>query len=419
LHVLLTAIGSHGDVHPILGLGVRLRRRGHQVTILAIEVFADLVRQSGLEMISILPTAEFERMNSDPNLWRPFRGPLKILRQCSAQLVRPVYETIAAHYVPGETVVGAHSLDFSSRLAQEKLGVPLASIHLAPFVFPSVEAMPVALRSMRSLPGPRWLKRFAYWSADRFLLDPILDESVGALRRELGLPRVQRYVQRWNFSPQRVIGLFPDWFGPMQTDWPPQTVLTGFPLWDESELGSGSDELNEFLAGGDPPIVFTPGSAMKFGEPFFAAAVVACQRLGRRAVLLTRHRESLPRDLPDGIRHFDFEPLSRLLPRAAAMVHHGGIGTTAQALAAGLPQVIMPMAFDQPDNAVRLKRLGVAEAIRPERFRADRLAAALERLLTSDAVAANCRRWAERCDGDQAIDRACDELEKLAGTDRP
>src|SRR5207253_413252 len=134
-----------------------------------------------------------------------------------------------------------------------------------------------------------------------------------------------------------------------------------------------------------------PGSAMKQGKAFFAAAVEACVKLGRRGMLLTRFPEQVPSPLPDGIRHFEYVPFSQVFPRAAAVVHHGGIGTTAQALAAAVPQLVMHMAHDQPDNAARVLRLGVGRPISPKAFRAPAVAKALHALSSSPEIAERCR----------------------------
>ncbi len=136
-------------------------------------------------------------------------------------------------------------------------------------------------------------------------------------------------------------------------------MLTGFPLFDEKQVHALSPEVEDFLNAGEKPLVFTPGSAMLQGEKFFAAAAQACALSGRRGILLTRFPKQLPAKLPEGVKHFDYVPLSGLLPRAAAMVYHGGVGTCAQALAAGIPHLITPMAHDQHDNASRVARLGV------------------------------------------------------------
>jgi UDP:flavonoid glycosyltransferase YjiC (YdhE family) len=200
----------------------------------------------------------------------------------------------------------------------------------------------------------------------------------------------------WCQSPARVIGLFPPWFAPPQPDWPPQTRLTGFPLFDPP--GTASDAASVLARFDQPPLVATPGSAMVHGHAFFAAVIDASRRLDRPALLLTRFPEQVPRPLPPGVVHHAYLPLREVLPGAAALIHHGGIGTTAQALAAGVPQIVMPMSHDQPDNAARLRRLGVGTALPARWFTGRRLAVALGGLLTSPVVAARCRSVAAACD---------------------
>jgi UDP:flavonoid glycosyltransferase YjiC (YdhE family) len=215
-------------------------------------------------------------------------------------------------------------------------------------------------------------------------------------------------------SPLLIAAMFPEWFAPRQPDWPQQTVFTGFPRWDEKGVTHVAPEIADFLRAGDPPIAFTPGSAHTHARDFWAAAIDACVRLRHRGMLLTRHAEQVPRDLPDGVRHFDYVPFSEVLPQCAALVYHGGIGTLSQALAAGVPHVIMPMAHDQPDNATRIKRLGVGDYLWPYQFRGRRLAAMLERLLSCDQVKRQCREVAARLDGDDGIGRACEVIEQAA-----
>src|SRR5262249_29005603 len=159
---------------------------------------------------------------------------------------------------------------------------------------------------------------------------------------ELGLAPVRDVFRGWLHSPQLVLGLFPKWFGSIQPDWPRHTELVGFPLYDERDATPLPAELDAFLAAGPPPVAFTPGSANLHGRPFFEAASAACTRLGRRGLLLTRHPEQLPERLPEGVRHVAYAPFGLLLPKVGALVHHGGIGTSAQGMAAGVPQLVMP-----------------------------------------------------------------------------
>ncbi len=415
MRLLMTALGSYGDVLPIVGLASAMNARGHQATIIANPHFQTVVESAGVGYLPLGTAQQYDELAHHPDLWHAFRGPILVVRTGMRDPLRRLYELIDENHRPGETVLVAHCLDLASRVHQNKHGTPVASVHLAP----------VALRSFYQSPQmfdmwmhdwlPRWFRRTQFWVADQ-MLDRIIAPELDALRRELGLEPVRAVMRDWYFSPQLVLGLFPDWFAQPQPDWPPNTVLTGFPLWDQSATMELPEDVEEFLREGDPPIVFAPGSAMTRGQWFFEAAVDACRRLGRRGILATNYPEQLPRELPSTVRHFGFVPFSRLLPRAAALVHHGGIGTSSQGLAAGVPQLVMPMAYDQLDNATRLKQLGVAATIRRKKFRGPVVARALEGLLSSETFRAAGRRCAERMDAESALNASCEALEKLAET---
>jgi UDP:flavonoid glycosyltransferase YjiC (YdhE family) len=421
LRILLIPFGSHGDVHPFVGIGGALRDRGHDVTVITSGLFEGLVRRLGLGFVSLGTAEEFEKELNNPDIWHPRKGFFLLVQRSILPALRTVYDAVASRYVPGETVVAAGSLALGARIAQEKLGVPLASVHLQPAMFRSVYWSPI----LTGLFLPDWLppfaKRLQYWLADSLVIDRLLGPGVNGFRAELGLPPARAFFGDWWHSPQRIIGLFPDWFGPPQPDWPPQLRLTGFPLYDERELHEPPAGLLDFLNQGEPPIVFTPGSAMRHGQAFFAAAVEACTLLGRRGLLLSRFREHLPARLPDGVRHFDYVPFSQVLPRAAALVHHGGIGTTAQGLAAGVPHLVMPLAYDQADNADRVRRLGVGLSLPPRAFQGPAVARLLGQLLGSAEVASRCRDFSRRSQEGRPLEEACRAIEELApaGTTRP
>jgi len=414
VHIIIVTIGSSGDVHPFLGLGMALAGRGHRVTLATNPYFEQLVRLGGMEFVPLDTEKNFREMIADPMVWHRYLGVKTVMERGVLRQIRPVYDAIAERYEPGETVVVGSSLAFGARVAQEHLGIPLATVHLAPSVFLSTYKSPV-------LPGlfmpdwlPRPLKQFQFWSTEALVLDRMIGGPLNALRRELGLAPARRIMSRWWHSPDRVIAMFPEWYAAPQPDWPPQTTLAGFPLYDEQGLTEPPSEVAEFLAEGDPPIVFTPGSANVFGHRFFAEAAEACRLLGRRGMLLTRFSEQIPRELPSGVRHFDFVPFRTLLPKVAALVHHGGIGTLSQGLAAGVPQLIMPMSFDQPDNAARIARLGVGTSLSPRRFRGPAVARRLAELLGSADVEERCREVAGRFVGVDALGNACDVIETLA-----
>jgi UDP:flavonoid glycosyltransferase YjiC (YdhE family) len=412
MRFILTPVGSAGDVHPFVGIGRALSARGHEVIVLTAGPFRDAVLKAGLVFEETVSIDEYDSISKHPDLWHPRRG-LQIVLDSVTSRLRPAYERLKGLHQPGRTVLVGHSLAFFVRVFEEVHGVPTATIHLAPSIFRSDYAQPAYAPGRDASNWPLWIKRGLWWSIDRFLLDPRVVPPLNAWRRELGLPPVTRVFRDWVHSPQRVIGLFSDWFGVPQPDWPAALRLTGFPLYDDHAQASLPVSLTRFLDDGPPPVVFTPGTANQSAAQFFKAALDATQRLGRRALLLTRYAGHLP-PLPATAHHEPFVPLSHVLPRCAALVSHAGIGTLAQGLAAGVPQLTMPMGFDQPDNATRLQRLGVARWLVPARFDGERVATELAGLLDDNGTAARCRRWSDQIGAHDAIEETCDLLEQLA-----
>jgi rhamnosyltransferase subunit B len=416
--ILLLTIGSHGDVHPFIGLGIALKHRGHRVRVIVNPHFADLVLKAGLELIPLGVAEDFESLLKDPDLWHR-RKSFQTVMNTVIDGLRPVYETLLQNYTKGETIIAASSLALGARVAQDQFNLPMATIHLAPAIFRSTIAPP-------KLPGlytPDWMpqsiKKLIFAAGDRLVIDRAICPRLNKFRAEFGLPPVRGILKDWWNSPQRVIGLFPDWFAPMQPDWPPQTRLTGFPLFDEQNIRPLPAELADFLAAGTPPIIFSPGSAMHHADDFFRASVAACTKLNRRAILLSGHAGHIPPNLPPTIRYFSYAPFSQVLPKAAAFVHHGGIGTSAQALAAGVPQIVHPFAYDQLDNADRLRRLGVAKVIHPKSYRTTHVAQTLKDLLTDPALPARCAQIARKFAGVDPVAQTCQLIESLALPPQP
>jgi UDP:flavonoid glycosyltransferase YjiC (YdhE family) len=413
MHVLLVPIGSAGDVHPLIGLGAALPARGHAVTAVVSEQFEPLARQIGFETVRFGTTAEFESLSGDPDIWNPRKGVELIARMVvdrTPELCRIVRDRARAR----ETVIVAGALAFGARIAQEIDGVPLVTVQLQPVCFRSEFESPILLPWLGDLADwPRPLKRLLFRLAN-VAMDRIVGPSLNRFRGSLGLAPASQFYDVWWNSPEAIVGFFPEWFARPQPDWPRQLVCAGFPRSDESAVREMPAAVEDFLTAGPPPVVFTPGSAMRHGASFFDASVSACERLGYRGLLLTPFTAQVPARLPAQVLHADYVPLGQLLPRCRALAHHGGIGTLAQGLAAGVPQLVMPMAYDQPDNAARLRRLGVGRSLRPAGYRGPAVAEALAELTTDAQVAAACARAAELIRAERPLDVACDVVERLA-----
>lgn len=415
---ILTALGSYGDVFPMIALGAAMRRRGHEVKIVANPHFAGVIRQAGLECVGVMATDDYEQLTRHADLWHPWRGMAVVFRYGAIGCLEELLGVLDSLHRPRETVIGAHGLDVASRLLAEKQSARVVSLCFAPYVLWSNHSPPRLPIGPSAAWSPQWMNRFAFWLGHVLVMHPHVVRPLNEHRRQIGLPPLRERFWDWYYRVAPPVCLFPDWYAPAQPDWPAGTVTTGFPLWDGGDAAELTDEARTFLDQGAPPIVFTPGSAHRAAHAFFEAAVDACRRLGRRGVLLTKYPEQIPASLPDTVRWLGFQPLGKVLARSVAFVHHGGIGSCSQALAAGVPQVVQPMAFDQFDNAMRLRRLGVGAEVSRKYIHGGALAAMLDALLASEKTVTATDRCAGLLAERDGIELACDALEnRLADSD--
>jgi len=412
LRILLAGLGSSGDVNPVIGLGCALKARGHRVTMVVNEIFAPQVEACGLGFISLGPREEAEAIMQDPRLWHPRKGFACIVEKGVAPNIARLYGILCEHWEPG-TVVAATTLCPGARVAQEKLGIPLATIHLQPSVLRSHVDNGV-LGPFNMGPGmPRPVKGFLFWLMDALYGDRLVRPGLNAFRATVGLAPVRGIFSAYIHSPQLVLGLFPDWYAPLQPDWPAHTRLTGFILHDRGGASQAHADADAFLHAGPAPVLVTPGSAAMDRTAFFEHSVAACAAAGVRAMLLTNHPGQLPRRLPAGIGAFAYVPFSRVMPRCAAIIYHGGIGTLAQAVRAGIPHLVVANAHDQPDNAHRVERLGIGLGMPQRRYSRTRAGKALRTVLTSESIRQRCRELAPRIDSARAEAAACSLIESL------
>jgi UDP:flavonoid glycosyltransferase YjiC (YdhE family) len=411
MHVILATMGTDGDVFPHLGLGSVLRDRGHRVTLAAPEPYRASALALGLEFHPLVTAAEVGRMLADPDLWHPLRSG-RMMARWGGPMIPRHYELLTGLVRDKGGVLVANPGVLAARLVQEKLGCPTASLLLQPGLLPSITAPPEMTGGLSIPPWlPKPLRHLYWWGVDAaaYLL---VARDLNRFRSGLGLPRVGR-VFRWWLSPDVVIGLFPAWYAAPQPDWPARLRLGGFGRFDGDTRPIPAD-VRAFCQDGPPPLAFTLGTGMTHAAGFFRTAAAVCDILGSRGLLLTKYQELIPTDLPPSIRHCRFAPFRQLLPLCAAVVHHGGIGTTAAALEAGCPQVILPLAWDQPDNAARVTRLGVGLSLGPRQRTGAHLARALTRLMTTD-VRARCRTLATQVGEENGLEVAARWVEELAG----
>jgi UDP:flavonoid glycosyltransferase YjiC (YdhE family) len=413
MKALFLPLGSHGDVHPHIALGEALARRGHEVVVGANEVFRDLAESVGLEFRQIGDRTEYGRIFDDARIWHPIFGFVRAFRKILRPAVRRHVEFVREH-ATRDTLILSPSPGVGARSAGELLGLPVVTLHLSPIAFWSEVLSPVIWPLRLGDEVPRSLKHLQYVVANALSVQLRVRWPVNRYRRELGLPPYRSVEEVW-YGDTLGLTLFPGWFAPRQPDWPAALEMGGFPNWDRGRLEEELEpEVEAFLADERPFAVFTFGTAMMHPRRIFETSTEACRRLGIRGMFLSRYLDRLPDQLPPDVRAFAHAPFSRVFPRAAAVVHHGGVGTLSQALRAGVPQLVRPMTFDQPDNGARLERLGVGRVLRIRQYRPERVASALRELIESEDVAHACRAAAARFEHDPSLDDLCAVIERVA-----
>lgn len=415
--IVFATFGSLGDLHPYLALALELKRRGHQPVIATFDGYREAVETAGVEFAPMRPAmAGF----GDPGtvmrrLFDPDNGPEYLVRHLFMPHVHASYEDLYRIAEDADLIV-SHPIAFAAPLVAEKRGLPWASSVLAPLSLMSALDPPIF--------GPApWLQQVRKLGIAPYrLVFGLMKRIAGswekplhALRRELGIPDDRLAQFEGQYSPALNLALFSSLFAAPQADWPPNTVVCGFPRHDGSAREAQTQAaLDAFIAAGDPPLVFGLGSsAVMIAGAFWNHAIAAAQRLERRAILITGDASDRLADLPPTVKVFPYLPYSAVFSCAAAIIHSGGIGTLAQALAAGRPQLVVPVAFDQFDNAARAVRLGCARTLLFRRATADALVREIKALLSSTQYETRAQTIGQAIRREDSTCTACAAIERL------
>lgn len=412
--IILTAFGSYGDIHPYMALAAELRERGHDPVIATSELYREKLGAAGFNFAPVsphLPPPKQQDQEMIEKVMHPMKGSGFLLNEMLFPFLRDGYDDLL-RVVEGADLLLTHPISFAGPLVAQQTGIPWVSSVLAPVSFMSAYDPPVPpfwqwLRHVQ-LFGPRLVAAF-YKQVKKAYKNKDYDQ----FRAELGLPDRGSPVFEGQHSPTLILAMFSRLFAQPQPDWPAPARVTGFAFYDGRHELEMPPALLEFLAAGPPPIVFTLGSsAVWVARDFYRESIAAAKMLGRRAVLLIGDERNQPNEsLPGEIIAVDYAPFEALLPRAGAMVHHGGVGTTAQGLRAGLPTLIVPFAFDQPDNAAHAARLNTSRTLPRPKYRAARVAKELDILLSDAEYANNARRIGEQLRLENGPAVACDLIE--------
>jgi rhamnosyltransferase subunit B len=414
--IVLTTFGSYGDIHPYMAIAMALRARGHQPVMATSELYREKMQTAGFEFVPVrpnIPPPQEQDAELMTRVMNPRSGSGFLLNEMLFPAVREGYQDLLAAVSAADLLL-THPISLAGPLVAQMTGIPWVSSVLAPVSFFSAYDPPVPpfwswLRHVKLL-GPRASQAFF-----RQIKKIYQNEFYDQFRDELGLPDRGSPVFEGQHSPTLILALFSRLFAQPQPDWPPQARTTGFAFYDGRNEFELPAELAQFLEKGEAPIVFTLGSsAVWVARDFYQESIAAAKLLGRRAVLLIGdERNQLAEALPPGMIAVNYAPFEVLLPRACAMVHHGGVGTTSQGLRAGIPTLIVPFAFDQPDNAAHAGRLGCSRTLPRAKYYASRVAKELDILLTGADYKDQAHRIGNLLRQEHGAAVACDLIEQV------
>ena len=416
--ILLNTSGSLGDLHPYLAIGAALRRRGHEVVLASHPEYRERAEAEGLAFAPV--GVDIATMGGLDDVMRHAMarrtGSRYVLEKFVLAHLRRCVDDLTLAAEGCDLLVG-HVISLAGPIVADRLQMPRVHSALQPFAMfsaydpPSQGALPFGSFMQRR--GPRtWrvLYRLARIASAGWF------RPVNVERARLGLPPARGNPLFDIWTPGLNLALFSPVIAPPQPDWPEGTLATGFPMQSGPAHETLPAELGAFLAAGEPPIVFTLGSSAVFDAgSFYTDAARAAAALGMRAVLLTgiEARNPVPRELlSERIVTCEYTPHGPLFARAAAVVHQGGMGTTARALAAGRPMLVMPYSHDQPDNARRCVRLGVARVVERERWSASAAERELRALLDNGTHAASARVVASKLEREDGAGTAAVAIER-------
>ncbi len=373
---VLATFGTLGDIYPFVAIAHALASRDVEPTIAAPVTYREAIEAEDVRWVRLRPDmtdiAEALRTDNRGAFEMMLRNPHFILDQIYMRFLRETFDDVQRAAAQADIML-THSLLVGASQAAEAVRLPCARIALAPLHLQSAAAPPMTPGAPYCLsPSSRGATTYnrVVRQAVRFATNVRMGK-LRSFRAAVGLPKTREDFfldfGRPN-SADAVFGLWSPLFAPTQPDHPKNLTVPGFPFYQPRDrarkvLAAG---LDAFLSAGEPPIVFTLGSfAPEVSGNFYDNSLRAARALGRRAVLLAGEKEAarLTRSARQDVYVCASAPHAALFPQSLCVVHHGGIGTTAEAMRAGKPQIVVPFFGDQPDHGVRIERLGLGFSV--------------------------------------------------------
>jgi len=420
--------GTRGDIHPFLGIANELKSRGAEVVFLVNDYFKNLIENSGFIHKSTGSREAYIQHYSDPRTWDHRKNPITFEW---GTILKPAfikaYSYISERFKTNNNIViiGISHHYNGALTAGEKLGLPIVRIALAPAGLRSIEKPTAPLKwgvqdiATKKLREKQVKKIFDEGDAKYHVSEELLD--INQLREERGLIQINEITDTEDSAIGRYpknqlhIGLYPSWYGAPASDWPENFNFSGFPLTDEETPDVDKDVL-QFISKYGPPVLFTGGSALFDSKEVFSVGLEACKKLNIPGLFVGGDLEQFKVD-EEGHMHVKYVTFEKIFDKCKTIVHHGGIGTLAQAIRAGTPQLIRPMAYDQFDNGDRVHELGIGTFVLRENYTPDNIYLTLKELIDNPQIKSNVAFCKSLINRNSPIEKTCNLIEDYLAHD--
>ncbi|MCX7747755.1 MAG: glycosyltransferase [Clostridia bacterium] len=386
MRMVLVTLGSFGDISPFIWMGKTLAKQGNEIVFLANPYFEKNIANEGFDFRPI-GTVEDYRTATTPFIptgnkfsdkGKRINASRRLFNYMFLKPVKVTYEIIS-ELKSKDMLILNHFYAYGAKLAAEKHGLRNININLSPYWLKTFKKV----GSLSSFFENKMTKL-----TNSFIDKQLFNKPINNLRKEIGLQPLQKSSIEWMFNGMN-LSLYPGWFQDFKLSDGIKIDFIGFPEHHEEKVLLPHD-IRVFLQKYEKPIVFTPGTAFENNKKFFSEAVLALEKLGKPGIFLTRFKESLPQKLPDNIIYMEFVPLDALLDKCSILVHHGGIGTSYQALKAGIPQIICYRMGEQKENARVLEAAGVCTSLFFDKIDSNLLIKNIKNLIYNNNVPLKC-----------------------------
>ncbi len=407
--LIIFTLGTSGDINPMVAVGKAMSARGYAITFLTSEYFKELIEIAGFEFVGIGNKEEYLRGNQS-SAWDA-KNVMDNFIYYHAPAFLPAYQYIEQLQNKESAVLLSIGEQNGAVVAAVKYKIPYVKFSISPNLIFSAEKPPAPLCWQLPKKMPKFIQRMFVRYVDtksmklfyqHSEIEPYLE-----LRKKLSCPVT--YDRKTNAK--LLIGFFPEWFGMRAKDWPKDLKLIGFPLSDPAHESARFvfDSIIEEIGS---PIVFTTGTGISEAESVFREGRKICELLNLPGLFVGSSGSKSVLSDSALCRHIDYIDFEYALPKCRAIVHHGGIGTLSQAVRAGIPQLIRPIKYDQPDNANRIYQLGLGAFIFPDHFKAGDASKILKAMIDAAPQNRALAIYSADIKRSNAIEKACDLIEK-------